>query len=373
MASCEIQSQRVVELDDLQREYHVYLPETACAEVHTVVFWLHCWGCSFDSTKLLSDFTEDFIFIRPTGFEKSWNTPDCCGTAQERELHDVCLLQMILLDLARANVKIEWSRIYLAGFSNGGFLSSYATLSNVPWVRGFISISGHVYDFPQKLEPSATRPVFIHHSEDDTCVKMNGCCRSDSCKCTVAPNRDVCIATESIFDFWLRQNQCTGKQISLDQFNVRFCETGIGCKANTTFCKYFGVTHHLWTKVHDELGEEISNWIRVDADNDHPSINDPFNYLDYSICPHGTFSRESIGVHFDKYSDENSNETSSHPIFTIALIFISLSCCIVSLLVCCRRKPPRKYSELAIEDECEIELGEIEEDYYISAKLGDGI
>jgi len=281
---------KTLELDGISREVEAFIPKRACEERLPLAFWLHCYGCmaTFETDATLLKSSEDFILVLPHGVGKSWNTPDCCGAAQKKDLSDLCFLQLALLELQTSLVLINLSYVYLTGYSNGGYLASYATLQNLNWIRGFVSFSGHVYQIPQKLPGKSVRRVFIHHGEIDRCVNTNGCCETSQCHCIQNPSTDVCVSTNDIFSFWLKQNGCQNTKTSFEDSSVK-CLTGTDCLANTTFCSYSKGSHAVWHSMTGDA-DAARNWItdfifedfKTNTSRSQVALVD---LVDRSICP----------------------------------------------------------------------------------------
>ena len=122
----------------LNRSYQVFVPRAACvagARGHTVpaVVHLHCFGCPCGQKTHgwgKEAARRGFVVVQPCGDDQgympSWNAGACCGDAVSRSRDDVGFIQAAVRDVL---VKQRWpslnsSRVYLTGFSNGGFMSS---------------------------------------------------------------------------------------------------------------------------------------------------------------------------------------------------------------------------------------------------------
>jgi len=192
--------------------------------------------------------TFNFMLVRPEGVNRSWNSKYCCGYALEKNLNDVGFLELIRDEVAERSdrVKVNKNMVYGVGWSNGGYMVTYAA----HMFRSIVPISGYQYDDIEGLAGNSPRGIFQHHSLNDPLVRFGGCCTDvthKSCCCGIsgASTDDQCHSVDSTFDDWAKKvNQCTSTTIVFkDNERGIECRSGDGCRANSTLCVYENSMH----------------------------------------------------------------------------------------------------------------------------------
>ena len=125
----------LMDIGGVSRTYLVRTPAVANPERPLpVLVMLHGAGGDGARAEVATGFTadgdlDDFIVVYPYGTqaadvpgELSWNAGACCGVPQREQRDDVGFISA-MLDEVIAQHPVDESRIYLAGFSNGGMLT----------------------------------------------------------------------------------------------------------------------------------------------------------------------------------------------------------------------------------------------------------
>ena len=236
--------------DDCDRTYYLYLPLAACdnggdIEILPLVFAIHCLGCT-PSTMLhwiaIAE-ANRFVLVIPEGLQNSFNGQRCCGYALEQKVDDVGFLQAIIQELDQQIPFVSSDLTYALGWSNGGYLVSYAARL----FRAIAPISGYEVD----ITPNPDRPtaIFLHHAQDDDFVRPTGCCTDESmpsCCCQLSTYMETCTSVELKMQEWASSalNDCRDSssgavltpQVTTDQPDAVTCYTYPDCQANTTYC-----------------------------------------------------------------------------------------------------------------------------------------
>jgi polyhydroxybutyrate depolymerase len=148
-----------------------------------VVIVLHGAGTNGAEAQSYSGMTplaieNDFLVVYPEGSlaadipgELSWNTGECCGAPARDGVDDVAFISALIDHLADS-YPIDRTRIYLAGFSNGGMLS-YALscepglgIAGIAVIGGAYNVSGCASTDPVSL--------LLIHGVNDTTVPYDG-------------------------------------------------------------------------------------------------------------------------------------------------------------------------------------------------------
>jgi polyhydroxybutyrate depolymerase len=111
------------------------------------------------------------VVIYPEGVERSWNAGGgCCGTAGQRGLPDTAFVDAAVSD-AITLFPVDATRVYLAGYSNGGKLAYTVACSGGTRYAG-VATYGSV---PLSTCPAGPRmPFLIAAGARDTILPING-------------------------------------------------------------------------------------------------------------------------------------------------------------------------------------------------------
>ncbi|MEK3705145.1 alpha/beta hydrolase-fold protein [Paenibacillus sp. FSL R7-0198] len=143
---------------------------------YPVIFALHGMGSDEqDMLRLMEPLQSDFIIVAIRGpivqgsgyayFQiKSIGNPI-------RELYDASVLglQQLIVDLS-AKYKIDPTRRYIAGFSQGAIMAMTLSLIMGDAIKGIVAMSGYIPQFVKdeyKLQPDSELSVFISHGDQD--------------------------------------------------------------------------------------------------------------------------------------------------------------------------------------------------------------
>ncbi len=119
-----------------------------------------------------------FAFMAPDGpmdysGRRFWNAgPSCCNFDRLEVDHVAALGQWIGEALREPGV--DPKRVYLVGFSNGGFMAYRAACELAPLLRGIFSIAGAGPSDATKCQPAAKLSVVQIHGDRDPIVKFEG-------------------------------------------------------------------------------------------------------------------------------------------------------------------------------------------------------
>ena len=101
-----------------------------------------------------------------------WNATDaCCGFGSD--VDDVAYLTDLIDEIA-ATTRIDPARIYVAGHSNGGFMSHRMACDRADKVTAIASISGVTFADPARCAPTAPVAILQVHGTDDETIDFQG-------------------------------------------------------------------------------------------------------------------------------------------------------------------------------------------------------
>ncbi len=166
----------------LEREALVFVPPGRGSRLRPAVIHLHGGGSDARVGAARSGVRQaaaahGFLAVFPDGTGElkhrvlTWNAGYCCGFAAETGVDDVGYLRELIGALV-ARYRVDPSRVYLSGFSNGGMLAYRAACELSDLVAGIGVVSG-------AMPPGACRParpvsVLAVHGTADRHVRYEG-------------------------------------------------------------------------------------------------------------------------------------------------------------------------------------------------------
>lgn len=169
------------------RPYSLRVPEDAQAQVAPLPLVLLLHG--FGGTGAFQDFLFDvsagqekngFLLALPNGTvdeqgRRFWNGSEgCCAPADAAiEVDDVAYLRAVIEDVG-TRFQVDPSRIFVVGYSNGGFLSLRMACEASDVVTGVVSVAGAAFDDFSRCPSGASVPVLQLHGTEDEVISFDG-------------------------------------------------------------------------------------------------------------------------------------------------------------------------------------------------------
>jgi polyhydroxybutyrate depolymerase len=119
-----------------------------------------------------------FAFIAPEGHldysgRRFWNASASCCNFDALEVDHVAALSG-WIDAALKHPRVDARRVYLVGFSNGGFMAYRAACELAPRLRGIFSIAGAGPSEALACHPQQQLSVVHIHGDADAIVAIDG-------------------------------------------------------------------------------------------------------------------------------------------------------------------------------------------------------
>jgi polyhydroxybutyrate depolymerase len=164
------------------RPYAMHVPVTHDARAPLLVL-LHGYGSDHANVEMhlgvdaLSEAHGLFVAL-PDGTPDAhgarfWNASDACCNFQELPVDDVAYIDAILDD-AFARYPIDPSRVYVAGFSNGGFMAHRYACDRAERVAAIASFAGDPWKDSSRCTPRVPTSVLQIHGDADRVVPYGG-------------------------------------------------------------------------------------------------------------------------------------------------------------------------------------------------------
>jgi polyhydroxybutyrate depolymerase len=172
---------------ETRKAANVFLPlqynENAGQKKWPLIILLHGYSGTADSEDrqyLMLRYrvsTRGFILVVPEGTADKkgnhfWNATDTCCDFDQSNVNDVDYLLKIIA-LAKLNYKVDPSRVYLIGHSNGGYMANRLACEQSGVIAGIASLAGGTYKDPTKCRLKEPISYLQIHAENDPTVSYS--------------------------------------------------------------------------------------------------------------------------------------------------------------------------------------------------------
>jgi polyhydroxybutyrate depolymerase len=190
----------------------------------------HGWGGDPEqlerTTRIASTaLARGYVVVRPLGVGKSFNAGTCCGDASDAAIDDVGFARALVASIS-SETCIDRRRVFVTGFSNGGFLAHRLACESADVFAAVASVAG-TFGI-DACAPSRPVSVLQIHGKIDHIVKFGG----------DEKNKWSSVAT--VIDAWVRANRCKidGAREVFAHGNARCVRSG-DCEgdAEVTLCR----------------------------------------------------------------------------------------------------------------------------------------
>ena len=142
------------------------------------------------------------------GFLQHWNAGHCCGKAAADDVDDIGFIDEVIDDTSQV-LRIDASRIYMVGFSNGGMFTHYYGSQRAAKLAAIAPLAGPAggradsqHPMWQIPAPEVPLPVIIFHGTADEKVPYNGGTTGNK------PDGRQYISAQASASLWVEANQC---------------------------------------------------------------------------------------------------------------------------------------------------------------------
>jgi polyhydroxybutyrate depolymerase len=213
-----------------RRSYLVHLPKgyDAAHPLPLIVVIHGAFGkaASMETFTGFSDLAdeESFLVVYPNGFGllgffQHWNAGHCCGKAAADGLDDVKYLETVITD-ACSRLPVDRTRIYMAGFSNGGMMTYRFAAEKGSLLAAFASLSAAAGGRPSQDEPEwspptpqSFLPVLCIHGLSDYHVPFDGGMSTEH------KGTRTYWSVEKSLSFWIKHNHCRENPVTHNEQN----------------------------------------------------------------------------------------------------------------------------------------------------------
>lgn len=119
-----------------------------------------------------------FLYVTPDGTEdrsgaQFWNATDACCAFGNDPPDDAAYLMSIIEEVS-AEYSVDPKAIFLAGHSNGGFMSYRMACEHADTIAGIASLAGATFADPADCSPTEPVSVLQIHGTNDDVISYNG-------------------------------------------------------------------------------------------------------------------------------------------------------------------------------------------------------
>ncbi len=246
------------------RPFIVHLPQGGATENLPVVLVLHGGGGNAENMRQMTGMNSladkhGFIAVYPEGYPsplvshiRTWNAGICCGPALKKKSDDVGYIGAVI-DLLAAQYKIDTSRVYVTGHSNGAMMSYRLACEMSDRIAAIAPNAGQREVAECKMKRPV--PVLHMHGTKDPCALYDGgekCggCFSKFLGFGVEEDRS-CLPVRTVAQDAAKLNGCSMEtEITLQKGSVTCEQYKCAKDAAVELCSIAGMGHR-WAGTND--------------------------------------------------------------------------------------------------------------------------
>lgn len=255
--------------EGLERSYLLHVPDKT--EPMPLVLVLHGRSQTADQMMRLTDFNRladehGFITLYPNGIQQEWNYVK--GLPGYPEGQDDTAFLHALIDTLSASYPIDQDRLFVAGFSNGGFMTQRLICSSDRFAA-FASVGAAGFGgMPGLCTGGKPLSLLLIHGTSDAIVPFNGLTQTNSRGAEVV----VLASVPQTLGFWSDYGGCDANATNRDlAASGKSPETSVviyevtGCPENHDIILYAVVSGgHNWPGVPGLIPDSIGGKVNLD-------------------------------------------------------------------------------------------------------------
>ncbi|HEX9679015.1 MAG TPA: PHB depolymerase family esterase [Candidatus Saccharimonadales bacterium] len=136
---------------------------------------------------------------KPTnpGVKRGWNAKFCCGSGWLNNIDDAGFIWSLVDKLADEG-KIDKRRVFVTGFSNGGFFAQRLAAEYPKKIKKAAVVAGTIGTAKTRLRPKSAVPILLIHGKQDKTVLFKGGINSNDPDFDWLPFKDTVAAWQAI-------------------------------------------------------------------------------------------------------------------------------------------------------------------------------
>lgn len=220
------------------RTYRIYLPKGYSGNKNLPLVVAMHGGLGTgkvmeDQAKLAPAADEhNFVVIYPDGVKRAWNAGNCCGEPAEKNIDDVGFI-VALVDKMSDKYKIDKTRVYGTGFSNGAMLTHRIACERPNLFAAIAPVSGGIMTNLAACESGRAVPTLMIQGRDDERIPWAG----GEVRGSMRPSMEQIVSTLG------KRNSCDAKETLDFERGPAKCMRRTGCGTPLLYCGLEGVGH----------------------------------------------------------------------------------------------------------------------------------
>jgi polyhydroxybutyrate depolymerase len=255
--------------DGLERTYLIHVPASYDAGTPVpLLLMLHGRGGDGERISALTSFSKladekNFIVLYPDGLDNQWNyVKDVPGYTSMTQ--DDTGFLLALLDEVSSQYRIDEKRVYVAGFSNGGFMTQRLACDAPERFAAFASVSASGFGgMPELCKTPSPLSILFMHGTSDAVIPWQGLVRGNGYM--LAPVTDT-------LGFWSQYAGCEGEMVDTalpqqgDSPETNVMLFSVGCAEDNEVLLYaIQGGGHNWPGVEGMIAEEFAGNVNMDV------------------------------------------------------------------------------------------------------------
>ena len=171
-----------------------------------------------------------------------WNADDACCDFHALPVDDVAYLDAIFTD-ALARYPIDPARLYVAGYSNGGFMAHRYACDRAERVAAVASFAGEPWNDASMCKPSVPVSVLQVHGDADEVVAYGGASAGHARR--GSPLRGATPSAKDGIAMWSVKDRCAEKTVTDDARVEKTRYAGCADGTDVALWTLHGETHQL--------------------------------------------------------------------------------------------------------------------------------
>jgi polyhydroxybutyrate depolymerase len=232
------------------RPYGLYVPSSLDrSKPAPLVVFFHAYGSTGAASArglgmMSAADAHGFVLAYPDGTLDSqgnrfWNATNACCNFEDMHVDDVAYAAWLMDDVA-SKLSIDPRRVYVAGHSNGAFLSLRLACDLAPRIAAAVSIAGAAWKDASRCNPSEPVSILEIHGDADNIVRYGGGVLFDR------PTREY-PGAETTVTTWASKDHCQSPQAVPGTFDFDAALPGAETTRKVATGCPPGISVDLWT------------------------------------------------------------------------------------------------------------------------------
>ena len=299
----DLREPETMELDSPPRNYLYYVPSSYDVDTPTpMVMVLHgrpgnSGGIAFITGMNRVAEEEGFIAVYPDAINMGWNAGEGSQFFEDTGIHEADFFEALINDLS-IDLNVDPQRIYVTGFSNGGFMTQRLACEMPHRFAAFAVGGASIFpNAPAVCEGTDAVPIMFIHGTEDVSVPFEG----EMSTMQGRPFRNLLSVPDTVA-YWAQHNGCVleseSEELPIlgnspDTYVV--LNTINDCADNTHMLFYVVVGGgHNWPGEGQGIGPQIAGRVNMDI-NANEVIWDFFQQYTLDSTPPDDADSENTG------------------------------------------------------------------------------